>query len=78
MPNAIQASLKAVAVSGIFLFWANFTIEAFKISWHIISTSPEKETLKVKKVVCENCGNIYDDDNFDVSIERCLCLDCRE
>ena len=78
MPNAIQASLKAVAVSGIFLFWANFTIEAFKLSWHIISTSPEKETLKVKKVVCENCGNIYDDDNFDVIIERCLCLDCRE
>ena len=78
MPNAIQASLKAVAVGGIFLFWANFTIEAFKLSWHIISTSPEKETLKVKKVVCENCGNIYDDDNFDVIIERCLCLDCRE
>ena len=79
MPNALQASLKAAAVGGIFMLWVNFTIEAFKFSWHIISTSPEKETLEVvRKAVCEKCGIVYNDDDFDVIIERCLCFDCRE
>ena len=54
--DALQASLKAAAVGGIFMLWANFTIEAFKLSWHIISTSPEKETYKaVTKVMCAEC-----------------------
>ena len=75
--DALQASLKAIAVGGIFMAWANFTIKAFKLSWHIISTSPEKETLEVaRKAVCQNCGNVYDDDDFDVIIERCLCFVC--
>ena len=79
MPNTLQASLKAAAVGGILIFWVNITIEAFKLSWHIISTSPEKETLEVvRKAVCENCGNVYNDDDFDVIIEKCLCFDCRE
>ena len=79
MPNALQASLKAAAVGGIFMLWVNFTIEAFKLSWHIISSSPEKETLEVvRKAVCQNCGNVYDDDDFDVITEKCLCFDCRE
>ena len=77
--NLFQASLKAAAVSGIFMIWAKFTIEAFKFSWHIITTSPGKETLAVvRKAVCEKCGNVYNDDDFDVIIERCLCFDCRE
>ena len=76
--DTIQAFLKAAAVGGIFFAWANFTIQAFKFSWHIITTSPGKETLKVvRKAVCENCGNVYDDDDFDVIVERCLCFDCR-
>ena len=79
MPDALQASLKAAAVFGIFMLWTNITIEAFKLSWHIISTSPEKDTLKVvRKAVCQNCGNVYNDDDFDVFTERCLCFDCRE
>ena len=78
MPNFLQASLKAAAVGGIFMLWANITIEAFKLSWHIISL-PEKETLNVvRKAVCQNCGNVYNDDDFDVIIEKCLCFDCRE
>ena len=69
--------LKAAAVGGIFAMWAKLTIEAFSLSWHIITIG--KETLKVvRKAVCENCGNVYDDDDFDVIIERCLCFDCRE
>ena len=78
MPNFLQASLKAAAVGGIFMLWANITIEAFKLSWHIISL-PEKDTLNVvRKAVCQNCGNVYNDDDFDVIIEKCLCFDCRE
>ena len=69
---------KAAAVSGIFILWAKLTKEAFKISWHIITTTPGEETLKVvRKAVCEKCGNVYNDDDFDVIIERCLCFDCR-
>ena len=76
--NLVQASLKAAAVSGIFMMWGKLTIEALKFSWHIISTSPDEEILKVvRKAVCENCGNVYDDDDFDVINERCLCFDCR-
>ena len=59
--NPFQASLKTAAVSGIFMFWARFTIEAFKFSWHIISTSPEKDTYKaVSKVSCEECKGFFD------------------
>ena len=77
--DLFQASLKAAAVGGIFAMWVKLTIEAFNLSWHIITTSPGKETLKVvRKAVCENCGNVYNDDDFDVIIERCLCFDCRE
>ena len=68
--------LKAAAVGGIFAMLAKLTIEAFNLSWNIIT---DKETLKVvRKAVCENCGNVYNDDDFDVIIERCLCFDCRE
>ena len=71
--------LKAVAVGGIFAMWCKLTIQSLKLSWHIITTSPEDEPLKVvRKAVCEKCGNIYDDDDFDVIIERCLCFECRE
>ena len=48
MVDLVQASLKAAAVSGIFMIWANFTIEAFKFFWHIISTSPYKAVSKVR------------------------------
>ena len=71
--------LKAAAVGGIFAIWTKFTLEAFNLSWHIITTSPEDEPLKVvRKAVCEKCGNLYDDDDFHVIIERCICFDCRE
>ena len=63
MVDLLQASLKVAAVSGIFMIWANFTIEAFKFSWHIVSTLLEKETWKpITKAVCGNCQELYDDD----------------
>ena len=58
MVNALHASIKTAAVGGIFLVWTNYTIEAFKITWHIISTSPEEKTCKA---VCGNCQEHYDD-----------------
>ena len=77
--NLVQAFLKAAAVSGIFIIWANFTIEAFKFSWHIILTSQDKETLKViRKAMCQNCGEIYDDDEERHVIDGVLLCDfCR-
>ena len=60
MVDLVQASLKAAAAGGIFMIWANFTIEAFKFSWHIITTSPEKETYKpVTKVMCAECKHFF-------------------
>ena len=49
--DVFQAFIKTAAVSRIGLVWVNFTVKAFKMAWHIISTSPE---------VCENCQ----DDEF--------------
>ena len=76
--DALQASLKAAAVGGIFMIWANFTIKAFKLSWDIISL-PEKDTYKpVVKFMCQNCGEIYDDDEEKHVIDGVLWCDlCR-
>ena len=34
------ALIKSAAVGGIAMVWVNFTLKAFKMAWHIISTSP--------------------------------------
>ena len=67
---AFTAFLKAVAVGGIFTMWAKFTIEALKFSWHIFSSSPEKETYKaITMVKCDECGELFNDEN--------ICFPCR-
>ena len=45
MVDPVLSALKAAAVGGIFMIWYNFTIEALKFSWHIISTSPKKTLM---------------------------------
>ena len=77
--DLVQSSLKAAAVGGIFMIWYNFTIEAFNFSWHIITTSPEKDTYKaVHKCLCQHCGEIYDDNEERHVIEGALFCDfCR-
>ena len=71
---SIQASLKAAAVGGIFILWTNITIEAFKLSWHIISTSPEKDNYRpVTSVMCTECRNLFDRDLED---DPFVCMDC--
>ena len=77
--NAIQTSIKAAAVSGIFFAWANFTIEALKFSWHIIR-GPEDETSpvdKTHKAVCGHCQEVYDDDEYHLIHGTHLCGACR-
>ena len=71
---SIQASLKAAAVGGIFILWTNITIEAFKLSWHIISTSPEKDKHRpVTSVMCTECRHLFDRDLED---DIFVCMDC--
>ena len=70
----IQASLKAAAIVGIFVLWTNITIEVFKLSWHIISTSPEKDNYgPVSSVMCTECRNLFDRDLED---DPFVCMDC--
>ena len=70
-----QSAFKALAVSGIFMFWANFTIEAFKFSWHIITTTPEKETYKpVARVMCTECKHFFPGGSED---EPFICFSCQ-
>ena len=72
--DALQASLKAAAVGGIFILWTNITIEAFKLSWHIISTSPEKDNYRpVKSVMCTECRHLFPHDLED---DPFVCMDC--
>ena len=72
--DALQASLKAAAVGGIFILWTNITIEAFKISWHIISTSPKKDNYRpATSVMCTECRHLFDRDLED---DIFLCMDC--
>ena len=72
--NALQVFIKTAAVSGIGLVWANFTIEAFKMAWHIISYSPGEKTWKA---VCGNCQEHYDDDEYHLIHGTHLCEACR-
>ena len=78
MADPVLFALKAAAVSGILMIWYNFTIEALKFSWHIISTSPKKDTYDpVFKAVCGNCQEVYDDDEYHLIHGTHLCNACR-
>ena len=68
--------VKTAALSGIGLFWVNFTIEAFKFAWHIISTSPEEKNLKaVSKVMCEDCKDFFIDESDEDG--KYICFTCQ-
>ena len=44
--DVLQTFIKTAAVSGIALVWVNSTVKAFKMAWHVISTSPEDENCQ--------------------------------
>ena len=80
--NALQAFIKTAAVSGIVFFWVNFTVESLKTAWHIISYSPEtlmrnSQDTADFKVVCENCQELYDNDERHLINGSKLCEACR-
>ena len=72
--------IKLAAVTGRGLVWANFTVKAFKMVCHIISTSLEKEeSLPIKQIVtCEEREKRFLDDGNVLEHERFLCENCRE
>ena len=60
--DVLQTFIKTAAVSGITLVWFNFTVKAFKMAWHIISTSPESENweaISKEMVMCEECQSVF-------------------
>ena len=71
--------IKTAAVTGIVLVWANFTMKAFKMGWHIVSFSLEKKEDSLPEIVmCEECQKHFLDDENVLMHERFLCEDCRE
>ena len=79
MVDVLQTFIKTAAVSGIAFVWVNFTVKAFKFALHIVLTSPEDEkTLRASfKVVCGNCQELYDDDEYHLIHGTHLCEACR-
>ena len=72
----LQALIKTAAVSGIAFFWANFTFESLKTAWHIISYADNEDATDFK-VVCENCQELYDNDERHLINGSKLCEACR-
>ena len=71
--DPFQSTFKVAAISAIFMFWAKFTIEAFKFSWQIATTAPEKETYKpVTSVMCTECRHLFPGDQ-----EPFICFSCK-
>ena len=77
--NALQVFIKTAAVSGIAFFWVNFTVESLKMAWHIISYSQDaaSDIEDAAKVVCENCQELYDNDERHLINGSKLCEACR-
>ena len=70
--------IKLAAVTGISLVWANFSVKAFKMGWHIFSFSLEKkEEILPEIVICEECQKRFLDDENVLIHEKLLCEDCR-
>ena len=79
MAAALQASLKAAAVGGIFMVWAKITIEAFKFSWHIISIEDETlEPVVKQRAICEECSGYFWDDGRELKYGMFLCESCSD
>ena len=79
--------IKTAAISGITLFWLNFTAESLKMVLHIVSlpkrASSSEKTFKAAspektfKAACENCQELYDDDEYHLIHDTHLCEACR-
>ena len=70
----LEFFIKASAVSGIAFLWSNFTIQALKMAWHIISYETWKPVVK-ERVMCEKCHKHFFD---DLKHGKLLCKACRD
>ena len=79
MVNTLQVFAKTAAVTGIALFWVNFTSESLKLAWHIISTSPQTcEPVLKERVMCESCHGYFLDDGGELIHGKLLCESCSD
>ena len=69
--------LKSAAITGLALVWANFTVKAFKLGWHIAFLSLEQKEKNVSIAVCEECQQHFLDDSEVLADKKLLCQDCR-
>ena len=77
--DALEIFIKTTGVSGISLVSINFTVKAFRVAWHIISTLPEEDTYKAvlkEIVICEECQKHFIDDRQKLEFGKFLCEDC--
>ena len=64
------------------LVWVNFTVKAFKMAWHIISTSPEEETCEPVPAPFEEFQEPFYDEFIDgleekMNIEKIISKDIK-
>ena len=69
--------MKLAAITGISLVWANITVKAFKLGWHIAFFSLEQKEKNVSIAVCEECQQHFLDDSEVLADKKLLCQDCR-
>ena len=67
----LQTFIKTAAISGIALFWVNFTAESLKMVWHIIASPVVKQ-----RVMCESCYGYFLDDGGELIHGKFLCKFC--
>ena len=58
--DIFQAFIIIIIIIIIGLVWVNFTVKAFKMAWHIISTSPEEETCEA-----DPCPEEFQEPSYD-------------
>ena len=74
--------IKLSALTGMCLVWANFTVKAFKLGWHIAKFSLEKQEEEdddedeefYEEITCEDCQKRFSD---AVSKLRQTCSSCK-
>ena len=69
--------IKLAAITGISLVWANLTVKAFKMVWHIAFLSLEQKEKNFSIAVCEECQQHFLDDSEVLADKKLLCQDCR-
>ena len=82
LDNMLEAFFTGAAIAGIYIIWQEFTAKAFENAYQIIFPSSEEETCEsVTKVMCEECREVFSDDEYDedeLVNGKLLCESCRD